>query len=81
MNYVKNYETGMYSWRTCDDYRYNMWSATCRIGQVSYPGLACPQSNGGNSCGCPSGSFLNDIMNNLNSEVRWYSEYTSGDRY
>jgi hypothetical protein len=63
MNYVKNYEKDMYSWRTCDDYRYYMWSATCRIGQVSFPGTACPISSGGNTCNCPDAPFLNDLKN------------------
>jgi hypothetical protein len=59
MDYVKNYEKDMYSWRTCKDYRYSMWLAGCRLGWVSFPGTACPQTNvNGNPCNCPSNAFI-----------------------
>ena len=58
-----------------------MWLAECRIGQVSFPGSPCPFSIGFDSCDCPTASFLDNLKNYLNGEVRWYSEYTSGDRY
>ena len=74
----------MYSWRTCNYYRYYMWEANCRIRSVNFlNGIwSCPQTNGGGfTCACPTAAYRNDIRDFLNDRLDWYSEPYSVAHY
>lgn len=81
--YTDNYESYMYSWRTCNHYTYDM-SPTCSINHLYFSawcsGLYTSSTYSytyGNSWGCGS-SLTNECythLANINSEKPWYDSY------